>query len=269
MRALSLLAVILVGCGGVVREAPATESDTGGTCLDDACGADTGIIERPPAETGTIEPTPACSRTSDRLSIALSGAITASCATTSAVDGGGGAVTRTGQIVRVSAQSFDLDTCSPAADCIANITTITLDAPGLDLRSLKINSYVKVSYSFGSFWGCQQSIVVESIDSWSGVKNPADVGGKIYVAGGDGADPILPFSIERVPTHCYDPTSGSCGGGVSPDWFAYRIAGTSIAMGTTASLSANGQELRARNLRAFYEGACDAYWDYAFWIVAD
>jgi hypothetical protein len=30
---------------------------------------------------------------------------------------------------------------------------------------------------------------------------------------------------------------------------------------------APGDAVYVRNLRSFYDGACDAYWNYAFWAV--
>ncbi|MGZ3422908.1 MAG: hypothetical protein ACXWUG_25950 [Polyangiales bacterium] len=255
MRFISFFAIALVGCGGVVTE-QATSSDA---------GDDTVRIERPEPEGGTS----ACTRTSDGLTITLTGRVNASCATAS-VDGGTAPSELVGQIVRVDASSFDLDMCSPAADCVPLIETVQISGAGLDLRKLKQNSYVRVTYHSQTFFGCHSSIAVESIDSWSGVKNPVDVGGRLYLAGGDGMDPTLPFTVERIATGCFTSTSPSCGGGVAPDWFSYRFAGTNVVtMGQTASFTANGQSFRARNLRAFYEGACDAYWDYAFWLIAD
>jgi hypothetical protein len=264
MRFIPFFALALVGCGGVVTE-QATHSDAG----DDALR-----IERPEPETGpeaetATEPETGtepgmCTRTNDWLKITLGGSVNASCAILSA--DAGPPPDLAGQIVRVDASSFDLDMCSPAADCLPMIEHIEVSALGLDLRTLKLHSYVKVTYAVSMLWGCHPSIVVESLDSWSGVKNPVDVGGRIYLAGGDGMDPKLPFAIERVKTGCFTPTS-SCGG--SPDWYAYSFAGTKVRMGQTEAFTANGQSFRARNLRAFYEGACDAYWDYAFWMIAE
>jgi hypothetical protein len=246
MRVLSFIALALVGCGGVVTEASNT--------------TDSGVetrVERPEPETSTSS----CVRTADHVAISMSGAITSTCD-----DPAGTPSEITGQIVRTDETSFDLDMCSPAADCIPMIVTVEVKAPGLDLRALKQRSFVKVEHRDQSFFGCHSSIVVTSLDSWAGEKNPADVGGLLYLAAGDGLDPTLPFSVERVQTHCREDVE-TCGGSVPPDWYSYRFAGTDVAMGNTATFTANGQTLRARNLRAFYEGGCDDYWDFAFWIV--
>ncbi|MEI2827452.1 MAG: hypothetical protein V9F04_14445 [Dermatophilaceae bacterium] len=179
------------------------------------------------SETGPDVPaveTGLCARASDRLTIVATGRHTLGCSLGTRDAGIPGPMT--GRIVRVDATSFDLDTCPPTADCVPLITTFKVTAPGLDLRGMREKSYVEVTYTESFFFGCSTSIVVRSVDTWTGVKNPADVGGKIYLAGGDGDDPTLPFAIDKVRQHCLPEGTPTCGGSAAPDHYAYRFAGT-------------------------------------------
>lgn len=255
-----------VACGSSVVPEAADGGGDAPLAYDADIGIDTGTVvsetgaDVPVVETGT------CARTSDRLTISATGRNTLGCSLGPRDGGVPGPLT--GQIVRVDATSFDLDTCPPTADCVPLVTTFKVSAPGLDLRALVDKSYVEVTYTEQFFFGCTTSIVVRSVDAWTGVKNPADVGGKLYLAAGDGHDPTLPFAVEKVRLHCLAEGTPSCGGSAVPDHYAYRFAGTtSVAMGETASFAAAGQTFTARNLRAFYLGDCDAYWDYAFWLT--
>ncbi|MBK7401838.1 MAG: hypothetical protein IPJ34_37700 [Myxococcales bacterium] len=259
---LSLLLTFLVlpACGSTVVPGEAAD---GGV----EAAADTGTVV---SETGPDVPaveTGLCARTNDRLTIVATGRHTLGCSIGTRDAGIPGPMT--GQIVRVDATSFDLDTCPPTADCVPLITTFKVTAPGLDLRGMREKSYVEVTYTESFFFGCSTSIVVRSVDTWTGVKNPADVGGKIYLAGGDGDDPTLPFAIDKVRQHCLPEGTPTCGGSAAPDHYAYRFAGTAtIGMGETTTFTAAGQKFEARNLRAYYLGWCDEYWDYAFWLTS-
>lgn len=258
-----LFVLLLSGCGSsVVPEA--SDSATDAPALE--ASVDTGTTPPDTAPDVPVSETGSCARTSDRVTISAKGRTTLGCSLGPRDGGVPGPMT--GQIVRVDATSFDLDTCPPTADCVPLITTFSVTAPGLDLRALVEKSYVEVTYTEQFFFGCNTSIVVRSVDAWTGVKNPADVGGKLYLAAGDGADPKLPFAIDKVRLHCLPEGTSTCGGSAAPDHYAYQFAGaTKIAMGETATFSAIGQTFSARNLRAFYLGYCDEYWDYAFWLT--
>ncbi len=253
-----VLAVTLPACGSSVVPGEAA-SDTGVETGATETGADV-----PAVETGL------CARTSDRLQITATGRQTLGCSL-GRRDGGGVPGPLTGQIVRVDATSFDLDTCPPTADCVPLITTFTVNAPGLDLRTgMRAKSYVEVVYTESWFFTCSTSIVVRSVDAWTGVKNPVDVGGRLYLAGGDGADPTLPFAIEKVRQHCLPEGTPTCGGSAAPDHYAYRFGGVAtVGMGETRTFGVAGQSFVARNLMAFYLGECDAYWNYAFWLTSE
>jgi hypothetical protein len=260
MRFLVLLSLGLVACGGTVTADPQAAADA---------GADTAPIELPEPETGTPPTTSSCTKTLDGAGILLSGHFNAGCIV-GGEDAGPPAVEFSARIVDVEETVITVDSCSPAADCIPMPTRIMVKAPGLDMTKLaaRKNGFVKVSYSQSVSWGCTAAISIVSLDSWDGEKNPVDTGGRIYVAAGDGLAPTLPFSVERKQLHCLGSLK-SCGA-LEPDYYAFDFGGaTTVNMGDTQDFTApDGRAYTARNLRSFYEGACDAYWDFAFWMTA-
>jgi hypothetical protein len=104
-------------------------------------------------------------------------------------------------------------------------------------------------------------------------------GARLYLAVGDGSTEVLydSVSIGRVRTGCGIAGGGASCGPVVPDLYqlqfrhAQRVGGPEVPMGATAdwSIPINGgvQNLRVRNLRSFETGACDDYWNWAWWIA--
>jgi len=82
----------------------------------------------------------------------------------------------------------------------------------------------------------------------------------------------VPFKVSLVPNGCL-PGAASCGGSMAPDYYALRFdtGSTSavVPMGSTEMLSGTtgGIPLELRNLRSYYDGACDAYWSFGWFAV--
>jgi hypothetical protein len=247
-----------------------TTSPTGTTT---PTGSPTSTVTGSPTGTATTPPSPACvPRTNDHLEIEISGAITAACGV--AKPGGGAPPTPTsftGQIVKVGPDFIELDTCPPTADCIATYTTLRVRGAGLDLSTLPVSSLVKVTATFVQVWGCESTVLVESLADWYGTKNPVDVGGRTYLVGAEGGTSVAgaPFSVGRVRTYCNKSETPSCGGTDVVDDYALQFNTTTPTLasmgGTVRFVTDAGQIFEARNLRSYYLGYCDEYWDYAFW----
>jgi hypothetical protein len=114
-------------------------------------------------------------------------------------------------------------------------------------------------------------LTIRSVAQWGGMKNPVD-GEKTYLVASDGRyGSAHPFNVDLVKTNCF---SGKSCGSLDVDWYRLRfiaIGGgppTELAMGQTGTFWAGGQTFNARNLRSFYEGMCDAYWDFAWWATS-
>ncbi|GAC1353396.1 MAG: hypothetical protein NVSMB47_05510 [Polyangiales bacterium] len=180
-----------------------------------------------------------------------------------------------GVLVAVDAQSFQIDTCAPGTGCASTLTTVSATAPGLDLRSLPVGSFVEArlrSYRH-PFYGCTSLALVTSLDTWGGTPNPADVGGRTYFVGSDGSPgvPDAPFTVDLVANHCVPEKSG-CGSPVPPDTYRMKFrAGTSsleLPMSSSGSLELpGGGALVVRNLRSYQTSNCEDYYNYAFWAV--
>jgi len=276
MRALALVSCLaLSACGGSIAaeanpaDAAATEVGNGGSDVAIGPVLDEGV---PPSTTEAGPATPACARTNDRIEIAVSGAgQDGKCLALGPGDTGPPERSFTGQIVSTDVALVKVDLCHPAADCISSIATITARAPGLDLRSMKKGSFVRVTASFEHPWSCTSMLTIESVAEWGGMKNPVD-GAKTYLVASDGRyGTARPFNVELVRTNCM---SGKTCGGLEADWYKLRfiaIGGgppTVLGMGETGTFWAGGQTFAARNLRSFYEGLCDAYWDFAWYATS-
>ena len=234
-----------------------------------------------PTSTSTTEPvppSPSCLRTNDHLDVVVSGALAGSCDLAKPGGPPGAPLDFIGAIDAVGVDFIRIDTCPPTADCVASLTTVSVKAAGLNLSTLPVRSLVHVTASFFLSWGCKTSIHVESVAEWDGTKNPVDIGGRTYLAGSEGSTSTAgaPFKIDLLATGCgADPGTPACDPTPAVGDYAMTFTGAgpggsaaSIPMGSSARFEANGQVLEARNLRAYYLGYCDEYWDYAYWAKA-
>ncbi len=178
-------------------------------------------------------------------------------------------------ITRAHVDSVELDLCSPAADCVPVPLTITAAAPGIDLSHLRLGSYVHVELQLDENpFACTRAVYVTSIASWGGMKNPVDVGGRLYFAATDGSignGTILPFSDVRImPTGCASLPPGTpagCSTAIAIDDYSILFGSTAVGMGSTVDVVARSELYRVRNLRSFQSNFCDASWDWAWWAV--
>jgi hypothetical protein len=279
----SLLVFALGGCGGSVASDPSASSEDTGTAvtedtaspLPDSSVFEEGVVvEASPAETGVIstETGVACTRTGDRIEIsAVGNGFDARC-WKMGPDTGPPTTEFIGLISSTDVSSFVVDRCHPAADCVPMFVTVTAKAPGLDLRGLKKGSFVKVTTSHKTFFGCTSRITVASVASWGGLKNPVDTE-KTYLVASDGeTGSAYPFNVDRINIGCIK--GPGCGGGIDVGYYQLRFTAigggmpVQLGMGETGSFWAGGQTFTGRNLRAFYDGACDAYWDFAWWATS-
>jgi hypothetical protein len=178
----------------------------------------------------------------------------------------------TGRVVKTSKNVFILDTCPPNADCMAMFTTVSVSAKDLELW-VPMNAFVAVKYTLTPAWGdCTSQISVKNVPSWGGEKNPVSASGQLYFAGTDGQvqNADAPLSIKEIPLGC--PIGGFGCGGQPPDDYAFVFSvgpgdpGTKVGMGQTKTVMAP-QPLEVHNLRSFVSGACDDYWNWAWWAA--
>jgi hypothetical protein len=141
---------------------------------------------------------------------------------------------QTGSVVKSEAGAFVIDTCPPNADCMASFTTVTVQASGLSL-TLPMGAFVKVKLELAPAWGsCTTRVSIRNVPSWGGVQNPAGTSQMFYLLGVDG-----------VPG---DP-------------------GTVVGMGQSKVLSTPLQPMLVHDLRSYESGACDDYWNWAWWAT--
>ena len=232
-----------------------------------ACGASTA----PSGEAGG-----ACRKTDDHLDVALAGAgHDQSCALVTA-NGETRIEHLQGSITNVASDSFALDLCPPNADCAPDSTvTISVRAVGLDVgAALRALGFVTVDVHFDLLpYACTQSIAVTALGSWGGVANPARIAeGALLLAGSDGDASVPgPLDVDHVPQGCLD---GPKGATPPVDWYALRFTAhpsaqsVLVAMGDTATLPLDDASVvRLRNLRAYFEGSPQHFWEFAWWAT--
>lgn len=115
-------------------------------------------------------------------------------------------------------------------------------------------------------------------DGGSGVP-VVPAGARLYLAVSDGTTSVLydGLSMDRARTGCGVEGGGPSCGPVVPDLYMLRLrhpqraVGLEVPMGATAAwnipIVGGTQNLRMRNLRSFETGACDDYWNWAWWIT--
>jgi hypothetical protein len=216
-----------------------------------------------------------CVRTQDRAQIAVErvGYGREDCSTASAT-----APTKPyvleGRITRSLADSFELDTCAPNADCAVTLVRIEVRVPGLNAY-LPLGAFVRVTYQITGGYGCGQALEVSAMPTWGGVANPYPHNSALMLAISDGGGTFTssPYEIDRVALGCR-PITPSCSS-EKPDEYALVFlpgagSGGSVQVGMGESKVLDlGQPLlsyMARNLRSFQTEHCDDYGNFA-WVI--
>jgi hypothetical protein len=93
-----------------------------------------------------------------------------------------------------------------------------------------------------------------------------------YLLGVDGVPdhPEAPFSVGKLPLNCYDDPPG-CGAAADDYAFVFTLGagdpGTVVGMGQSKVLSTPLQPMLVHDLRSYESGACDDYWNWAWWAT--
>lgn len=184
-----------------------------------------------------------------------------------------------GRVESSSGTSFVIDSCPPNANCGQQLSTFSFDAPNL-YAYIPQGALVTVRVQVDQPWGCTQQIEVTNLGTWYGTDNPySSSNDTIYLSASDGtAQPVSgsKLGVHKSALGCFNPPPPSCGGD-PPDMYVLHFAwlyqsslGAPVYMGQEGYFEipdGNGmQYLQARNLRSYSSGACDAYWDWSFWV---
>lgn len=200
---------------------------------------------------------------------------------------GGGSneiITRTAAIVSVADDAegthLALDFCSPAADCVPMLGTLTINAPEFTLANAnpapRPGQFVRIRSRASWSWACTMEVEIANAPSWDGVMNPMRNDDAILAAAAYGVPSSLEqplFGVERTSIGCA--TGGpNCGGG-APELFALSFQGTCrtcirnpdpvlVRQGQSSTMQIDSNTYLVRNHRSFNTGACDDYWNYAW-----
>jgi hypothetical protein len=193
-------------------------------------------------------------------------------------------ITLVGQVKESDPGTIRIDTCSPAADCIPLIATLTISAKGLPAQPIPKGALVQLHYR--SEYGTDthttsytaMHLVIENVPNWDGLPNPVATGQNLWLAAHEhfvtgGPNSLTasfdPFLVERVDL-C---TKSDTGNPV----YAMRFAMKDIADGKTLLLKpgeegklvvaagATAGTYTLHNLRSF--DYLDANQELAYWIV--
>ncbi len=278
------VSVLLAACGGSVNG----ENGTGGAGSAGAggggVGGNTGGVGGSTGGVGGVGGStggsggiagdggaPTCGRTNDGLSVKIepsAGEVAPTC-----MPGAQSPLIweQTGRVITTDKNTFVFDTCPPDADCIPLLTTVGIQAQGLELW-IPQDAFVAVKYVLTQAWaGCTTQISIRNVPTWGGEQNPAFTGSSVYFAGTDRTVQNLdsPFAVTEVALGCDE--SPGCGG-LPPDDYALVFTvgpgdpGTTIGMGQTATVYAPGP-FDVRNLRSYQTANCDDYWNWAWWAA--
>lgn len=119
--------------------------------------------------------------------------------------------------------------------------------------------------------------VGSTVDGSGEVPRPP-AGARLYLALGEGSTNVLyeGVAVHRIRTGCGVPGGGASCGPTVPDLYQLQFVhaqrvGPTVPMGAAADwtipITSGAQNLRVRNLRSFETGACDDYWNWAWWIA--
>lgn len=178
-------------------------------------------------------------------------------------------------VVKSGGNALSVDACSPAADCLPQIFNLTFDAEGLYV-DVPVGAFVHVEVAVDVPWGCSHRLSITALPNWAGEPSPVPAGHTLYLAAADGtvAPPAgAPFIVTPIKLDCPGYPSG-CGGGVEPGQYALRFssiddpsAGVLVETGELKNISLVETWAAVKNLRSFESGACDDYWNWAYWVV--
>lgn len=182
-------------------------------------------------------------------------------------------------IVEALPGKLRLDTCSPAADCIASEAIVDVRGPRVDLTGLPKGAFVHVSWEVAptGWGGPNKRVVVRSIPSWAGLPNPAPTGDALLFAASEGfAAPgteALPFAVDKVALDC-PATKDACANGKR---YAFTVASgahtvktTRVAMGQSLELDVAGTTsylVKVTNLRSYDSKCPDDFWNWSWFAV--
>lgn len=184
----------------------------------------------------------------------------------------------TGELIGQKGETLVFETCPPTADCPSIPYTISIEAAGFTFGTLPKGAFFKVSAQIQQDWACTQRIIIQNAPSWGGVPNPISKEEFIIFAGADGTTEVLPgtpFIIEAQALGCYPDAPPDCGG-PREDYqllftsTVYEDHETTVSMGNTkewSPFSPTARPLLVRNLRSYSSGACDDYWNWAYWMA--
>lgn len=176
-----------------------------------------------------------------------------------------------GTVVGVEGGVVTIDTCPPNADCIASLTRVQIEASGLSIP-LSTGQLVTVDLSVPYPEWCSMSIAIHNLPSWGGVANAYDSSSRLYVAASEGNTDVLDdaLTITRIPLGCGGFEPDGCE--ATPDDYAMQFVPAAgppvqIGMGETSWVQIGTDAYRAKDLKSFETGFCDAEWDWSYWIV--
>jgi hypothetical protein len=287
-RTVALLSLSLTACSSAV--------------VPSADGGDAGVSALPDAPPGALPDAPPGAPPDAPLTCSFDGATTVhialsgpngtplDCSAPRPTPAGapGVVITRMAAVVAVrddaTGAHVTLDYCSPAADCVQQLGTLTIAAPDFTLAAggnpLLPGQYVRIQTRTTFSFGCTMQVEIYNAPSWDGDTNRVRGDSALLAAAADGERSALPdaaFAVSRQGIDCV--ASGpSCGDG-QPELFALSFQGSCrnclrnpdpvlVRQGQTGQFMIDQETLQARNHRSFTTGACDDYWNYA-WTVRE
>ncbi|MFO0761108.1 MAG: hypothetical protein U0359_31810 [Byssovorax sp.] len=172
-----------------------------------------------------------------------------------------------------------LDSCAPNADCLPELSKLTVKAKDLTLTHIPMGAFVRVeAQGFHFQGGCGHKILITNLPVWGGLPNPQVPLERLWLLAADGNLGYFedaPLMVDTVPLGCYPNDPPGCGEH-DDDLLRFRTTskpddpGTTVAMGQSKIWSMiSGQishPVLGRNLRSFTSGICDGPVELAFWV---
>jgi hypothetical protein len=173
-----------------------------------------------------------------------------------------------------------LDFCSPAADCLPQLGTLTIRSNDFQLASapnaLQPGQYVQIRSRATWSWGCTMEIEIANAPTWDGDTNRIRSDSAVLAAAASGVSHAMegsPFEVSRQSIGC-EMMGPNCGGG-PPEVFALAFQGhcntcirdpdpVVVEQGRMGVFDVNGLSYSGFNARSMNSGACDDYWSYAW-----
>jgi len=155
---------------------------------------------------------------------------------------------------------IELDECSPAADCVQQLTKLAISAKGIGAAQLTPGSFVEVRLAVGNdiLDGCHETLQLKNLPTWDGAPNPVLMFNGVVLAASsaDGVFGDAGYTAVRVPLGCYPNQPMGCSL-KDDDVYRVTVGSTSIdvPMGTGAEIGAPTWVFS--NLQSFTTGYCD------------